>query len=101
MSEVRIRVVKTAGGWDGTISLPFAADAVLPPGLAKTEAGNPATGIAVTAKGKSKTAAAQNAAGKALKILNNPTVQAVLPPQVAIAAKIAKKLPFKKLKKIF
>jgi len=100
-SVVRVRVVKTAGGWDGEISLPFAPGARLPEEMQTAPSGAPATGIKVKATGKTKTAAAQNAAGKALKVLNNPAVQAVLPPQVAIAAKIAKKVPFGKLKKLF
>ena len=97
-SEVRFRVVKTRGGWDGTVVLPF-----LPgQGPPMAPSGEPAARLAVTAKGKaSKTAAAKQAAGAALKVLDNPAIQAVMPPQAAIALKVLKKVPFGKLKKLF
>ena len=108
MSEVKFRVVKTRGGWDGIVTLPFlpggaaalaqqlppAAAAQLAPGGADTSA------IAVKVKAKSKGAAVKKAAGAAMKLLNNPMVQAAMPPQVAMALNIAKKLPLGKLKKL-
>lgn len=97
MKELRFRVVKTAGGWDGTLTLPFepgvALPSTVPPG---------AKGIAVTERGApSKNAAAKGVAKKALKMLDNPAVQAVMPPQARIALKVMKKVPFGKLKKLF
>lgn len=98
MTEVKFRIVKTRGGWDGVISLPFtpAGRAGLPPG----PDGAPPTHATVTAKGKSKDQAVKNAAKGALKLLKNPAVQAAMPPQVAIAMKVAEKLPLAKLKKL-
>lgn len=97
-SEVRFRIVKTRGGYDGTISLPFtpAARAELPAG----PGGEPPSHVAVTAKGKTKSKAVKSAAKGALKLLKNPAVQAAMPPQVQVAMKIAEKLPLKKLKKL-
>lgn len=97
MSEVRFRLVKTRGGWDGTVVLPF-----LPGQGPPLPNGAPAPALTVTAKAApSKAAAAKKAAAGALKVLNNPAVQAVMPPQVAVAMKVAKAVPWGKLKKLF
>lgn len=97
MSELRFRVVKTAGGWDGTITLPF-----LPgQGPPMPSSGEPAKALAITAKAPTKKAAAQKAAAGAMKVLSNPVVQSVMPPQAAMAINVAKKVPWGKIKKLF
>lgn len=105
MSEVKFRVVKTRGGWDGIVTLPFvpggaAALAQQLPPAAAAQLPADAAGVSVKVKAASKGAAVKKAAGAAMKLLNNPMVQAAMPPQVAMALNIAKKLPLKKLKKL-
>lgn len=108
MSEVKFRVVKTRGGWDGIVTLPFlpggatALAQQLPPAAAAAlvPAGAEAQGVKVKVKASSKGEAVKKAAGAAMKLLNNPMVQAAMPPQVALALNVAKKLPLKKLKKL-
>jgi Fe-S oxidoreductase len=99
MGELKFRVVRTAGGWDGTITIPFmpdAAAAAAARGLVGPN-GGPATGIVVKASGASKETAAKKTAAAALKMLNNPLVQSVLPPQATVAINVLKKVPFKKI----
>ena len=106
--EVRFRLLKTRGGWDGIVTLPFlpggaaALAQQLPPAAAAAlvPAGAEAQGVNVKVKAKSKGEAVKKGAKAALKLLDNPMVQAAMPPQVAIAMNIAKKLPLKKLKKL-
>ena len=103
--EVKFRMLKTRGGWDGIVTLPFlpggaaALQQALPPAAAAQLPAD-ATSVAVKVKAKSKGAAVKKAAGAAMKLLDNPMVQAAMPPQVAMAMNIAKKLPLKKLKKL-
>lgn len=95
MAELKVRIMKTAGGWDGTIDVPFAPGAALPPGVPEG-----ATGIKATARGApSGEVAVKKAAAGALAVLDNPAVQALLPPQAAIAINVLKKVPFKKAAK--
>lgn len=107
MSEVTFRVQRQSasgrpmGGWIGTVTMPFVPGAAVPASMATTPDGAPAKAVTVTAKAATKTAAAKKAAAAALKMLDNPAVQAVLPPQAALALKVAKKIPFKRLKKLF
>lgn len=99
MAEMKFRVLRTPGGWDGTITLPFtpeAAAAAAARGMVGPN-GNPATGLVVKASGSSKEVAAKKAAAGALKLLQNPLVQSVLPPQAAVAINVLKKVPFKKI----
>lgn len=103
--EVKFRVVKTRGGWDGIVTLPFlpggaAALAQQLPPAAAAQLPPDASGVAIKVKAKSKGAAVKKGAKAALKLLDNPMIQAAMPPQVAIAMNIAKKLPLKKLKKL-
>jgi hypothetical protein len=103
--EVRFRMLKTRGGWDGIVTLPFlpggaAALAQQLPPAAAAQLPADASSVAIKVKAKSKGAAVKKAAGAAMKLLDNPMVQAAMPPQVAMALNIAKKLPLKKLKKL-
>lgn len=108
MSEVKFRILKTRGGWDGIVTLPFvpggaaqlAQQLPMPAAAELVRADGAATGVTVKVKAKSKGAAVKKAAGAAMKLLDNPMVQAAMPPQVAMALNIAKKLPLKKLKKL-
>jgi hypothetical protein len=87
MPEVKVRILKTAGGWDATIMVP-------------TLPGAPGPIFAATAKAQpSGEVAVKKAAAGALKVLDNPAVQAMLPPQAAIAINVLKKVPFKKAAK--
>lgn len=99
MSEMKFRVVRTAGGFDGTVSIPFLPGAAA--SLPTLPTGAPPKALSVTAKAATKEKAAKKAASAALKVLDNPIVQSVLPPQAAMALNIAKKVPWKKLRKLF
>ena len=74
MAEMKFRVLRTPGGWDGTLTLPFtpeAAAAAAARGMVGPS-GAPATGLVVKASGESKEVAAKKVAAGALKLLNNP-----------------------------
>lgn len=79
MPEMKFRVERTANGWDGTVVLPFA---VPQPGGG--------TGVAVTAAGPTKKEALLKAAGIAERVMANPVLSALLPPQAALALKAAR-----------
>jgi hypothetical protein len=99
MAEMKFRVLRTPGGWDGTITLPFtpeAAAAAAARGMVGPN-GAPATGLVVKAQGATKEVAAKKAAAGALKLLSNPLVQSVMPPQAVVAINVLKKVPFKKI----
>lgn len=83
MAEMKFRVRKTAGGYDGIISVPFAVRDPQVPG---------ASGIKATAKGPTKKAAIARAANIAEKALANPVISALLPPGAGPALKAAQML---------
>lgn len=99
--EIVFRAERQADGtYRGTVNVPAIPGAQLPPGLLPE--GTTPTGLAVTAKGKSKASAVDKAAKLADAALSNPLVAAVLPPQAKLALEAGKKaLKYgKKLKKL-
>lgn len=68
MATLQFRLRKVAGGWEGNICLP-----------------NGITKVQTSAVAPTKAKALERAAALAESVLDNPVVQAVLPPQAAIA----------------
>lgn len=101
MAELKFRVLRTPGGWDGSLTIPLsdAAAAVAEARGLVGPSGAPATGIKVTTSAPTKELAAKKTAASALKLLKNPLVQSVLPPQAALAINVLEKVPFKKVGK--
>lgn len=110
MPEMKFRVQRLSStgrpvsGWQGVVSLPFVPGAMVPTAIAPGGAPDVSADgkrLAVTATGPSKSSAAKKAAGAALKVLSNPAVQAVMPPQAKLALTAIKKVPWGRIKKLF
>jgi len=83
--KIRFEVRRTGNQWEGTIELPLSTMRALPgaaPGGAPRLApfGRPAHTVKVSAKGASQKSALNRAAGIAEQLLDNPLLQAALPP---------------------
>jgi hypothetical protein len=92
------------GSYRGTVVVPAIPGAVPPPELTSAlPPGAAPKAVVATAKGKTKKAAVARTANAALKALDNPMVQAVMPPQAVAAIKTAKAAlkVGKKLRKLF
>jgi len=106
--KIRWKVRRRGNEWEGEVELPLSTMRAIP-GLAPSgapqliPAGRPAHRVTVKAKGSTQKSALNRAAGIADQLLDNPLLQAALPPGsgAAIAAikDIAKSGPAKGLAK--
>ena len=90
------------GSYRGTVVIPTMPGAPSPAGLPVTP-GEAPRAVTATATGHTKKAAVAKTAKAALKALNNPMVQSVMPPQAVAAVKAAQTAlkVGKKLRKLF
>ena len=95
--KIRFKVRRSGNQWEGTIELPLSTMRALP-GLAPGGAprmvpsGMPAHRVLVKAKGSTQKSALNRAAGIAESLMDNPLLQAVLPPGSGMAVSAIKML---------
>jgi hypothetical protein len=75
MSVVKWKLRRIGGGWAGTITLPVGP-----------------CSVKATGRGPTKATALSRASGLAEKVLNDPLLQAAMPPQAALALRGVKQL---------